>query len=128
VGGHPPPLIRRAGGGTEMLEDHGPVLGILPAPSFPLLEVEMGPNDTLLLYTDGLIEHNPRIDDEHALARLLSSLSAASAEELLFDLENAALGTPRSQPRDDVAVLMLHVPVGAALHHQHPAEPAVARS
>jgi PAS domain S-box-containing protein len=127
VGGHPPPLIRRADGATEMLEDHGPVLGILPAPRFSLIEVEMGPDDTLLLYTDGLIEHNPRIDDEYALARLLGSLVTASAEKLLSELENAALGTPRRQPRDDVAVLMLRVPVGSAVDH-HRAEPEVARS
>lgn len=125
VGGHPPSLIRRADGTTDMLEDHGPVLGILTTPRFPLIEVEMGPNDTLLLYTDGLIEHNPRIDDEHALARLLGSLSSASAEELLFELENAALGTPRRQPRDDVAMLIMRVPVGGAVDHQCPAEPAV---
>ena len=110
-----------------MLEDHGPVLGILPAPRFPLIEVEMGPNDTLLLYTDGLIEHNPRVDDEYALARLLGSLATASAEELLSELENAALGTSRRQPRDDVAVLMLRVPVRSAVDH-HRAEPEVARS
>jgi serine phosphatase RsbU (regulator of sigma subunit) len=127
VGGHPPPLIRRADGATEMLEDHGPVLGILPAPRFSLIEVEMGPDDTLLLYTDGLIEHNPRIDDEYALARLLGSLVTASAEKLLSELENAALGTPRRQPRDDVAVLMLRVPVGSAVDH-HRAEPEIARS
>jgi sigma-B regulation protein RsbU (phosphoserine phosphatase) len=128
VGGHPPPLIRRADGATEMLEDHGPVLGILPAPRFPLTEVDMGSDDTLLLSTDGLIEHSPRIDDEHALARLLGSLSTASAKELLSKLENAAFGTPRHQPRDDVAVLMLRVPVGGAIDHQYRAEPAVARS
>jgi PAS domain S-box-containing protein len=128
VGGHPPPLIRRADGATEMLEDHGPVLGVLTAPRFPMIEVEMGPSDTLLLYTDGLIEQNPRVDDEHALARLLGSLSTASAEELLSELENAALGVPRRQPRDDVAVLMLRVPVGSTAEDQYPAEPAVARS
>jgi phosphoserine phosphatase RsbU/P len=128
VGGQPPPLIRRADGATEMLEDHGPVLGVLTDPRFPMIEVEMGPSDTLLLYTDGLIEQNPRVDDEHALARLLGSLSTASAEELLSELEDAALGIPRRQPRDDVAVLMLRVPVGSAAEDQYPAEPAVARS
>ncbi len=70
----------------------------------------MGPDNTLLLYTDGLIKHNPRIGDEHALVRLLGSLSTAGAEELLSELENAAFGTPRRQPRDDVAMLMLRVP------------------
>ena len=125
VGGHPPPLIRRADGTTDMLEDHGPVLGVLPTPRFPLIEVEMGPNDTLLLYTDGLIEHNPRIDDEHALARLLGSLATDSAEDLLSELEDAALGSPRRQPRDDVAMLIVRVPVGGVVDQQQPAEPAI---
>ncbi|HEY4825181.1 MAG TPA: SpoIIE family protein phosphatase [Solirubrobacteraceae bacterium] len=126
VGGHPPPLIRRADGATEMLVEHGPVLGILPAPRFPLVEVELGPTDTLLLYTDGLIEHNPTIDDEHDLARLLGSLSTAGAEGLLSELEDSALGVPRRQPHDDVALLMLRVPVGGAVDDRRTAEATVA--
>lgn len=108
-----------------MLEDHGPVLGVLDVPRFPLIEVEMGPGDTLLLYTDGLIEHNPRIDDEVALARLLGSLSTNSAEDLLSELEDAALGSPRRQPRDDVAMLIMRVPVGGVVDPQQSAEAAV---
>ena len=67
------------------------------------------------------------IDDEHALARLLESLSSASAEELLSELETAALGNPRRQPRDDVAMLMLRVPIGGEVDHERPAESADAR-
>ena len=67
-------------------------------------------------------------DDEHALARLLESLSSASAEELLSELETAALGNPRRQPRDDVAMLMLRVPIGGEVDHERPAESADARS
>jgi serine phosphatase RsbU (regulator of sigma subunit) len=79
-----------------------------------------------LLYTDGLIEHNPTIDDEHDLARLLGSLSTAGAEGLLSELEDSALGVPRRQPHDDVALLMLRVPVGGAVDDRRTAEATVA--
>jgi serine phosphatase RsbU (regulator of sigma subunit) len=116
VGGHPPPLIRRADGAVESLGEHGPVLGVLTTPRFPQIEVEVGPSDSLLLYTDGLIERNPRIADEDGLAGVVRSLGGTSAEELLTELENVAFGIPRRQPRDDVAMLMLRVPVGDTDH------------
>jgi sigma-B regulation protein RsbU (phosphoserine phosphatase) len=111
-----------------MLEEHGPVLGIMRAPTFPQVAVELGPDDALLLYTDGLIEHNPRIDDERDLARLLGSLSSASAGALLGELEYAALGNPRLQPRDDVAMLLLRVAPATEVEDPEPAEAAVVPS
>lgn len=125
VGGHPPPLLRRSDGTGEMLNAHGPVLGLLHAPRFPLIETDLGPGDTLLLYTDGLIERNPRIADERELARTLGSLSDARVQEVLSELELAALGRPQRQPRDDIAILMLRVPLGEQDSDHRPTVEAV---
>ncbi len=110
VGGHPPPLIRRADASVQIVREHGPLLGVLEAPQFPVVDLLLTPGDTMLLYTDGLVERNPRIAGEAGLARLLSSLTGASAQELLGELETTALGPEPRRPRDDVAILMLRVP------------------
>jgi hypothetical protein len=58
--GHPPAcLIRRPPGGApvvERLADGGPVLGVLPAPTYHTVSVEAGAGDLLVVYSDGLAE------------------------------------------------------------------------
>lgn len=57
--------------------------------------------DALIVYTDGLIEHNPRLSAEGALDQIIRDSSARSAEELVDSLQRAA-----AQARDDVAILV----------------------
>jgi PAS domain S-box-containing protein len=107
-GGHPPPLVRRADGSVETLDDHGPLIGVLENAEFPTMEVELGPGDTLLLYTDGLIERNPRVSEDGGLGGLLGSLRSAEADGMIRQLERQALGPPPlGRLRDDIAVFAL---------------------
>jgi serine phosphatase RsbU (regulator of sigma subunit) len=53
--GHPPPLILREGA-VEAVEGAGPPLGILPGLAFEAIICPFRGGDTLLLYSDGLIE------------------------------------------------------------------------
>ena len=108
-GGHPPPLVRRASGQIEVLRDHGPLLGVFPSAAYPEVRVELAPEDTLLLYTDGLIERNPRLPGDAALSALLASLRFASVDRLIAQLEDRALGTPPVRLPDDSAVLAIQV-------------------
>jgi sigma-B regulation protein RsbU (phosphoserine phosphatase) len=110
VGGHPPPLLRRADGTVQIVRDHGPLLGVLATPEFPVTEVMLEPGDALLLYTDGLIERNPLVDAEEGLARIIAGLPGTTAEELLAELEQVALGSEPRRPRDDVAILIVKQP------------------
>ncbi len=52
--GHPPLLVSRAGGEVEFLPSQGPPMGILPDLESSELTAELAPDDTALLYTDGL--------------------------------------------------------------------------
>src|SRR5919201_4532435 len=55
--GHPYPLLLRAGGSAEFLtEAGGPPLGTVGGHHSDEQSVALGPGETLLLYTDGLIE------------------------------------------------------------------------
>jgi PAS domain S-box-containing protein len=110
VGGHPLPMVLRAGGTVEMAREHGPLLGVVEQPEFPVVEIVLAPGDALVLYTDGLIERNPRIDSEEALAAELASLTGRPAQQLLAELEEAALGRAPRHPRDDAAVLVVRQP------------------
>src|SRR5262249_37482215 len=89
-GGHPPPLVRRASGEVDALRAHGPLLGVFGAAEFPEITLDLQPGDTLLLYTDGLIERNPHVEGDAALRALLASLQFADADELIAQIEAQA--------------------------------------
>lgn len=54
--GHCQPLLRRAGGEVEVLPSSGPIVGALPGVRWQTLRTTLSPGDTLLLYSDGVIE------------------------------------------------------------------------
>lgn len=65
--GHPPPLVRRATGAVEVLTAVGGadlLLGVLPATPRSQTTVELLPGDTLVLYSDGLVEQRGKDVDE----------------------------------------------------------------
>ncbi|MFJ9522931.1 PP2C family protein-serine/threonine phosphatase [Kitasatospora sp. NPDC101801] len=71
--GHPPAAqYRRESGGSWLLLDGGggPALGILPGARYPPTEGRLDPGDSLLLYSDGLVEV-PGEDIDDGIARLL---------------------------------------------------------
>jgi serine phosphatase RsbU (regulator of sigma subunit) len=105
-GGHPAPLVRRAGGEVEPVPGHGPLLGVFADARFPETTVELAPDDAMLLYTDGVIERNPRVAGVAQLRTLLAALPRGDAADLLAGLERRAVGDPR-QLRDDAALLVL---------------------
>ena len=102
--GHPPPIVASPGAAPEILVvPTGPPLGVGGVP-FESMEVELPPDSTLVLYTDGLIESREN-DPEDGLARLRESMteSGAGLEDLCDSLLDAMLTT---QPSDDVALLV----------------------
>ena len=70
------------------------MLGIMPSPSFPGIEIGLDPGDTLVLSTDGLIDHNPCIGNDDDLSRTVASPPGTSADALLSELEHAAPAAP----------------------------------
>ena len=106
--GHPPPALRRASGTVELLEGaSGIPVGTWPQVDYTEGTSRLEPGDTLLLYTDGLIEERDVPLDE-GLAKLADG---AAAEPRSMDdycetlLRHMFEG---EEPDDDIAMLALH--------------------
>ena len=54
--GHPSPLIVRRDGTIEEIESTGPILGVLPSPSWTTATTQLEEGDALVLYSDGVSE------------------------------------------------------------------------
>ena len=106
--GHPPPVLISRHGDVRLLEARAdPLLGVLADSVRHDHSVEIHPGDTLLLYTDGIIER-PDEGIDAGLARLVASL-AGSQERSLSQLCDAVLAQHDGNRRDDIALLALRV-------------------
>lgn len=115
--GHPDPLLLRAGGHVERLTAGGPLLGAVPGVAFSNGHALLAPGETLVGYSDGVVEcRNGKGEDfaEERLAMAARSAGASSASAILFSVLGATQDFAATQPRaDDVALLVVHRQAGA---------------
>ncbi|MFF8844350.1 SpoIIE family protein phosphatase [Streptomyces sp. NPDC015127] len=105
--GHPPPLLRRPDGTTDVLDlEVGPMLGVERASAYPGTRITLPPGSVLALYTDGLVEE-PGTDIDVGIDRLRASLAHARADSL-DELADRLLHNARgsSYRADDIALLL----------------------
>ena len=113
LGGHPPPLVLRADGETELPGEPGSLLGILSDPTLFESTTELRSGDAVLLYTDGVIEAGRPVEllGEEGLAMNLAARAPRTAEEVVEAAEEAAIEAQGGPPRDDIALVALrHLP------------------
>ena len=112
VGGHPLPLLVRAGtpdgpATVEALGRTGPLLGWFPDTAYRTDTVDLHHGDTLLLFTDGLLEAVAGVGEtDDAALRALIADSAGAPVDRLADRLDGAIGEDR---RDDAAFLIVRV-------------------
>jgi PAS domain S-box-containing protein len=110
--GHPPPLLRHDGTVTALEHPNGPMLGAVPAVRrYAEATVDLVPGDTLLCYTDGLIERHGGdiLAAEDRLRDLLASPPAATGAGDVVTLVDRTLIADRHLD-DDACLLVVHLP------------------
>jgi phosphoserine phosphatase RsbU/P len=108
--GHPPPLVVRRGAVTEIPATSLPI-GMFCAEEFTCTAVRLQPADTMLLYTDGVIEAQNAAGADYGLERLrafatapLADTPRAVVDACVRDLGRFVGGR---MPTDDVTVMAL---------------------
>ncbi len=109
--GHPPPYVLRADGEVSPVDAPGDLLGVLDEPELTTASVQLGPDDTLLLYTDGVNEaRDPtgRVFGMYGLTRALGRCGGKSARASVDSILAAVLRHQgQDRRRDDMALLAL---------------------
>ena len=75
--GHNPPLLLRASSGAESLQEGGSALGLFAEGDFEAGTVRLDPGDSLVLYTDGVVEPTDDDDREFGVERLEATVRGA---------------------------------------------------
>jgi len=108
--GHNPPLLLRAGGAVQWLEEGGCPLGIIPTMKYDEARERLNPGDVLVVFSDGVTDaSNPQGDDfgEERLAKVVGDHRRESATAILDAVNHAitdwAAGTPLP---DDLTLLV----------------------
>ncbi|MFD3501709.1 PP2C family protein-serine/threonine phosphatase [Streptomyces sp. NPDC058676] len=115
LAGHPSPLVARPGRPAQLLpyDNNGPALGLLPGARWPRMQVELGAEWSLMLYTDGLIEgrvgdSGERLGQDGMVRMVRRQLSEGlRGEQLLRAAVNEVRDLNGGELTDDVAVVLL---------------------
>lgn len=111
--GHNAPVVRRANGGIDRLQACAMPLGIQSGSAFPAAQIDLQPNDTLILFTDGVVEAFNAANEEFSdgrwvnVIRSLPRLSAQATLRALMKTVDDFVGATRQS--DDITCLVLQV-------------------
>ncbi len=112
-GGQTPPLRVTAAGVVDELQADGMPAGILPDVEFEECHTVLAPGDTVVLYTDGIVEARTTGGEqfgEERLRALVEHAAGATPEELIVRIVGAVdRHTAGSPPKDDSTLVVLTV-------------------
>ena len=115
--GHVPPVLLRANGEVERLEEGGVPFGMFEAPRYVEGHIALTEGDILTLYTDGIVETFDAREDCYGVERLLETvgrLSTKSAAEICSGVMRDVRDHGGHVRTDDrTLVIMKAVPFGS---------------
>lgn len=111
LAGHPPPLLISPRGDVAQVGQSGTILGVVDPLNISESELTLGAGETLLLYTDGVIEAGrpDRLLGEQGLLELCTAAPDLTPAEFLQHIERTALDRAQGRLRDDIALLALRI-------------------
>ncbi|MCS0602661.1 serine/threonine-protein phosphatase [Streptomyces sp. LP11] len=117
--GHPPPLLLSPGHVVTVPSLHpSPPLGVHPGADRTLDVFSFEPGDTLLLYTDGVVEARDARGRFYPLAERAARWTEERPEALMHHLRRDLLAHAGGRLDDDAALIALHrTPVDRHRHH-----------
>jgi len=106
---HPPPMLLRKNGALELLEEGGTIIGLGGVLPFQEGWKRVGPGDKLLIYTDGILEHEDkqgRFYGQNRLHDALLQLRDRPINGMVDGVIEAVMDFgDHHPPRDDVTLL-----------------------
>ncbi len=114
-GGHPLPIVLRAGGEVESVGEPGTLLGVIPDPDLSCAQLELFRGDTLVFYTDGITEARTRrgMFGQEGLLKALRASAGCDAAEIAERIDQSVLDEQTGGLRDDVALVVVQISEGA---------------
>jgi PAS domain-containing protein len=100
--GHPPPIVVAQQGTTALARPFGMIVGARPDSRYETARITLARGDTMLLYTDGLIERRGPYDSDWlgSALRMVDGSAGLALDDMLARLRPA-------NPGDDTCVLAL---------------------
>lgn len=112
VGGHPLPLLLRDGQDPRFVGHSGMLLGSFDDPDLHNVSLDLGPGDSLLLYTDGVTEGRRGRDlfGDEGLLRAAVERRGETADGIASGIAAEVVDFQDGLPRDDIAIVALKIP------------------
>lgn len=109
--GHCPPLIARRDGSVERIASTGPVIGMLRSASWQSHVTRLDQGETLLVYSDGLLEAKSPAGAEFGIERIERILARAAAlrdpQQISARLVEEATAHAQGEREDDLTVVVV---------------------
>jgi sigma-B regulation protein RsbU (phosphoserine phosphatase) len=110
--GHPSPLLLRDGEIAEPFTEGSFPVGLIPGDHYVTAHVELQPDDTLVLFSDGVTEAMDSDEQMFGVSRLREALADYRQDAPLDDLQKAVLESVENFTRgasqaDDVTLLLV---------------------
>jgi PAS domain S-box-containing protein len=112
--GHPPVMLARRGQVPLLLESRSMVLGALPeaVDSATCMEIELQPDDRIVLYTDGITEvfdSGGKMLGISGVQEIVRKSSALPYGEMKQGILDGVAAWRQGPPTDDVSLILVHV-------------------
>ena len=108
-GGHPLPLVLRAGGTVEAIGSPGTLLGVHNEPLLSDSALELAQGDALVLFTDGVADSPSRrgVFAPEELEDIVAGAAGLDAQAIADRIEGPLAAISERGTRDDAALLVL---------------------